>query len=375
MTYQTLCELFLLTLLAISCARIFFIQIGKQDALSVVPVIVFFLSLLNLLAFGFSVFGLLITVLSLFITIWNANALSRFNHQLVVDHYGVLFSIFSIINLILAITLGVFIFLYRPAKISTKKYSVNITTATYSGDSEAGFTEYKSPLKKKTAVIKKYEQKNAELKFKEQRTIVFVPGELTKTDFYEPFFVKLAHDGYTVYSADINTDDIKWFNNAFDFPPLKDFIMRYTKIKKPETYAAATNQKTENFVKQVIAALDIIAPSTQDNLFIVGDGEIIAAYTAAKLAKQNFIDGTFDLSSIKSYTTPGYGPVDSTEPFIANYLGQKRDPSFYMSSHIAGILEKSIEEVLNPPAKPVEPIPETAEPEISSEENLVTEQE
>ena len=83
-------------------------------------------------------------------------------------------------------------------------------------------------------------------------------------------------------------------------------------------------------------------------MFIAGDGESQASYSTIKIAQKDMVRGTFDLSTISSYTTPGYGPVESTDPVLAKILGYPRDGSFYMSSHIAGLLEKYIDGVLNP---------------------------
>ena len=352
MSYEFLSDLFLLVLLGLACARIFFIQIAHQDPLSVLPIIAFLLSILNLLAFGLSVFRILIFILALVVTLWNSNALSRFNHKLVVDHYGFLFSLSSIIHLILIIVLAVFVILLHPAKIDTKKYGVTITSEVYAGSTESGFSDYTSPSQKRSLFIKKYTSKDKTANpFPESRTIIFVPGELSAVDFYEPFFVKLARDGYTVYAADFFADDTKWFSNIFDFKPFRRFVMLFCKEKNQGAYNRAINQKDENFVKEVLALIKQVSPSKSDKVFVVGDGQNQTVYATIRQAEKNRVRATFDLSSIQSYSTPGYGPIESTDPFLAKYLGFKRDGSFYMSSHIAGILEKSINDVMAPAVK------------------------
>lgn len=372
MTYELLCELFLLALLGAACARIFFMQAAKQDPLSIFPIVAFILSILNILAFGISIFRILIIILAFVVAVWNTNALSRFRHKLVVDHYGILFSLASIVNLILIIVLAVFIIILRPGKIDTKKYGVTITSQTYAGSVEEGFYEYTSPSQNRSVFVKKYTSTDETFNpFKESRTIIFVPGELSDVQSYEPFFVKLAHDGYTVYSADFYSKDIKWFGNLWDFKPFRKFAMLSCKQKKPEAYANATSQKSENFVKEVLALINIVSPSKSDRVFIAGDGESQASYSTIKIAGKDTVRGTFDLASISSYTTPGYGPVESTDPVLAKILGHPRDGSFYMSSHVAGLLEKYIDGVLNPApaAKPTETTEnqEPAVPEASNE--------
>ena len=349
MSYEVLTEIFLLGLIALSCARIFFMQAARLDYLAAVPLVAFLFSIFNLLAFGLSVFRILIVILALLVMLWNSNALSRLRHKLVIDHYGALFSLSSIIHLILAIVLIVFIILLRPGKIDTKKYGVTITTETYAGNLESGFGEYTTPSSPRTLFVKKYTSSDRSYNpFKESRVLIFVPGELSSTDLYEPFFVKLARDGYTIYSADFYTDDIKWFGNIWDFKPFRRFAMLFCKEKNKKAFEEATKNKSENFVKEVLALIKVVSPSKSDRVFVVGDGESQASYTAIKMAEKNRVRECFDISSISSYSTPTYGPIESTDPFLANYLGLKRDGSFYMSSHIAGILEKSINEYLNP---------------------------
>ena len=377
MTYELLSELFVLALIGLSCARIFFMQAARLDFLAVVPLITLILSILNLLSFGLSVFGILILGLALLVTLWNSNALSRLRHRLVVDHYGVLFSLSSIINLILAVVLVVFIIILRPGKIDTKKYGVSITSKVYAGTVEGGFHDYTSPSQKRTLFLKKYISTDVTSNpFNESRVIVFVPGELSSTDLYEPFFVKLARDGYTVYSADFYADDVPWFGNFWDNMPFRRFALLFCKEKKPEVYADAIKLKSENYVKSVLSLIKVVEPSKSDRVFVVGDGENPASYTAIRSAEKSVVRATFDIATIPSYSTPGYGPVESTDPFLANYLGLKRDGSFYMSSHVAGILEKSIDEAVNSARTKVENPTENAAENVdqkSTEENVAEE--
>ena len=375
MTYELLSELFILALIGLSCARIFFMQAARQDFLAVVPLVTFILSILHLLSFGLSVFGILILGLSLLVTLWNANALSRLRHRLVVDHYGVFFSLSSIINLILAVVLAVFIIILRPGKIDTKKYGVTITSKVYAGTVEGGFHDYTSPSQKRTLFLKKYISTDVTSNpFNESRVIVFVPGELSSTDLYEPFFVKLARDGYTVYSADFYSDDVPWFGNFWDNQPFRRFALLFCKEKKPEIYAEAIKHKSENYVKSVLALIKMVEPSKSDRVFVVGDGENQSVYTEIRGAEKSVVRGTFDIGTISSYSTPGYGPVESTDPFLAKYLGFKRDGSFYMSSHVAGILEKSIDEAVNSARPKVEkPAEDVAKEDSAKEESAAKE--
>ena len=259
--------------------------------------------------------------------------------------------------------MGVFAYLYRPAKIDRKKFNVEVTVKNYSGTLDEGLSEYSNPINLKSASIKKYVSKDEDPNAP-KKIIAFIPSESSRLDFYEPFFVKLAHDGYTVYAANFYTKDLHYFNSVFDIEPFRSSLFIAHKFMDNPKYEAALENQTENLARQFIALQKLIPTTAQDSLFLVGDGVPKASFSTA--SKNRNVKGSFDLSAIPTYSTPGYGPIESTYPILAKYMDLERDETFYMASHIAGIVEKSAQEILNPPPAPVEEEPaENAESEAS----------
>ena len=369
MTYQTLSELILLLLLAISAGRIFFIKNARLDPLSAVPLITLIFSMLQFFAFGLSIFEVLIFFLAFSLTIWNVRALARFKAKLVVDHYGILFVLISILNLILIIIVGVFAVLYRPVRIDMKKFNVDITTKSYSGSLDEAYSEYENPVRPKSASVKKYESKNAEPD-EPKKIIAFIPSESSRLEFYEPFFAKLARDGYTVYAASFPTTDVHYFNSVLDVEPFRSSILTKYKYLGHKNYDKAMENKEKNLVREFTALLKLIPTGPQDSIFLVGDTVPHTAYLSATLNTTNkAVKGSFDLGTIPGYYTAGYGPVESGYPVFAKLLGYERDGTFYMASHIAGKLESYIQESLS---VKTEMHPHEIETESDDTENLTT---
>ena len=47
------------------------------------------------------------------------------------------------------------------------------------------------------------------------------------------------------------------------------------------------------------------------------------------------IDRVFVMNSVPEYKTPGWGPVENTEPAFARKLGFEKDNGFYISNFLA----------------------------------------
>ena len=341
MTNQTLGELLLLILLGISCARIFFTRSARLDPLSALPLITLVLCVLFLVAFGLTGINVLITAIAFFNFIWNIRSLVRFHNKLVVDHFGIMFIIVSIFNLIAVIVLTVFVIIYRPAKINTKTYAVQTSRQRYCLKENA-YSECSSPIDYATLIVDKYTGETSSGK-----SILLMPGFLSSSSMYEPFCVKLAHDGYTVYSAQLFGKEAVWFGDIRDSRFLRRFCMMYSERNNPEEFEEALKHKDEYYSKLSSALIPIISADSTDKLYIVTDG---ADLTSGSMLSNMFngkkaCDGIFDLAVIPTYSTPEYGPIEQTYPLLAKfYFDIERDGTFYMSSHIATILERSIEQ-------------------------------
>ena len=340
MTNQTLGELLLLLLMGLSCARIFFTRQARLDPVSILPLITLVLSLILQLAFGLTAFNILITAMALLNFIWNIRALLRLHHKLLVDHFGILFINFSVLNLIAVIVLSVFVIIYRPAKINTKTFAVQTSQQRYC-QKEGAYVECTSPIDYATLIVSKYTGQS-----QNGKSVLLLPGVLSSRSMYEPFCVKLAHDGYTVYSAELFGKEAVWFGDLRDSRFLRRFCMNYAMQEKPEEYEEAIKNKDVYYSKLSSAILPTISEDSTDNFYIVTDGADLTLPLAAKKADGRSYDGIFDLASIPTYPTPGYGPIEQTYPLLAKQFGLERDGTLYMSSHIATVLERSIEQTI-----------------------------
>ena len=343
MTNQTLSELLILFLCALSSARVFFIEDTRRDPISVVPLIAFILSLLSIAAFGLSFAELLVSAMALNVFIWNFRALLRLKAQLVIDHYNVLFIIVSILNLILTLLLGIYIVLNCPVKVDfNKKFSVKESTYSYYGNFSSGFKRIDKIFQLNSATVKKYEKKAAAISESDRgwgKCIIFVPNEKTSIRTYEPLFAKLAYDGYTVYAAEFNSPDYTFFGDYRDFRLWRRFFCRKDKISKQ------TSLKNTSLTYNALSSIlkEGMGLKKDSFVFAVADTGYKDSNLTLNSISPDLIFGSFDLTSISDYKSPGWGPVEQSDIIRAKKLGLKRDSSLYTASHLAAAVEQQVE--------------------------------
>jgi len=347
MTDQTISELLVLFLLAFSCARIFFHFQVRSDTLSILPLVSLIISVLNFFAWGISAVDLVVFLLAFFITIWNIRALLRLNAQLVIDHFGPLFTIVSIVNLVLVIAVGIIIFKYRPVPVNKQKEAVSETCTSYTGSFTEGFTVGKKPFQNTTARIWKYMPlyntiTDSSGKTAANTVVLFIGDKCANTALYRPFLYKLAHDGYTVYSAEFYAKDMRWLGNPKDFEIARRFSFCWKKLQKPLQYNVCKITLSENIIKEYKTFANLVFGdvSPKEIVVLAGDELATEALPHAKDACP-IADDTFNIASVSGYTS-AYGPVEQSEPLLAKILGKDRDTTGYMSAHLAHELEKSI---------------------------------
>lgn len=355
-------ELLILLLLLIATSRFFYIKKVKTDPLCLLPLISFLISILNIFAYGISLFEMILFILSFTVTIWNIRALLRFSANMVIDHYGFWFIFISTINLLITIAVTVFIIHYRPVYVDKAKFNLQETSESLSGNLETGFYESENIFAKKTAFFHTYTKKVLETpvesseivnqfvkdQVREPKNIIlFLPSLASTTDTYLPFFAKLAFDGYTVYTADFYTSDATFFNDYRDLKILRTTNAENLKIRDPKNYIKMTSSNVIYYNRAYEALINYADIQEGDFVFVVGDGDCPEALKNMITYHSDKIQGYFDLSETEGYTTPGFGPIEQTNPFNANYLGQKRDKTLYMSSHIATALENHFQDAKN----------------------------
>lgn len=340
MTNQTLSQLLVLLLCGISSARIFFSKDSETDPVATVPAFALVTALLNIAAFGSGPFELANLLISFLTFCVNFRALLRFNARLIVDHFSIPFVLGSIINLILTALLLAATLYFCPAKADLKKFKVKETSYSYYGNFSQGFKQIDKFFSLNSVIVKKYEQKSP--KSEGERLILFVPNECTSISDYEPFFVKLARDGFTVYAAEFYSSDVHYFNDWRDLKPFRRQFMRYAKLFNQKLYKKAVAHKTQNIIDQYEALSSMLNIKSGTFTFAISDTGLEDKGEALHSVNPQTVYGNFDLSEIPSYPTPGWGPVQQTDPLIAKKFGLKKDRKLYMSSHIATVAEEKI---------------------------------
>ena len=255
-----------------------------------------------------------------------------------VDHYNPLFILISIINIIPTAILLAAIFYFRPAEVNLKKYDVTRETKFLTGNISEGLKEIETPLEKKTVKLTTYVPKEHNGK-----TVLFVPPKTTDSTTYQPFFAKLAHDGYLVHTIDCYMNEISWMDGIAGLDVFTKFNFIKLKRSGEENYKKYIIHHPFNYMREYEAIVQASNVKKEDFVFLVTEQDYGSIMPRIQSAHNDVIDGTFDLSTIKSYSTPGYGPVEQTNPLLANVLGKERDHTAYMASHIAKELEKVID--------------------------------
>ena len=340
MKQQTIGEMTILFILLLSSARVFFIHSERKDPLSVGPVTALACSVLSIFAWGVWVQELLVLALSLWVFIWNFHAFMRLNDNLIIDHYSPPFIFISMINCLLVAVALLFVFFFRPVHTNLKKAGVEKQVSRLCGNLKAGFTESDEMFAKRSMDFAVYKAAGEGEK-KTKGTIVFLPSECATVSLYEPFLVKLARDGYTVYSADFYSDDTKPEDSIFYRRETRRFTFVRSRLKDSEAYKSWCEEKKQPLFLAMFEAMKKLVPS-DEKLIVVGDGLPKDVYLTL-LWKDDLYDRCFDIASINDYKTPGWGPVEQTDPLLASMLGFSRDGALYTSNRMASVLEQMIE--------------------------------
>ncbi|MBQ9538234.1 MAG: hypothetical protein IJU95_03100 [Treponema sp.] len=347
MKQQTLSELTILLLLLISSARVFFIHSERKDPLSIAPLVALVCSALGILAWGVWVQELVVLSISLWVFIWNFRALLRLNENLIVDHYSPLFILISSINCALTVMAIAFVFYFRPVNVNLKKAAVEKTVSHLSGKLKEGFIESEDFKTQKTLDFISYKPSGTEVESKAEHkgTILFLPSECASVDIYEPFLSKLARDGYTVYGADYYGDEYK--PDAMTAVAYRREVRRFSfvrsRLSDSESYKLWCENQKEGFFLSMFDNMEKLIPSGE-KLIVVGDGLPKDLYVSLIWKNERF-SRCFDIASINDYKTPGWGPVEQTDPLLAMILGYPRDSALYTSNRTASVLEQMIEAV------------------------------
>ncbi len=342
---QTISELLILFIILYSFLRIFFKTKIKSDSIAILPVISLIFSILSIIAWGVTETELIVFVLAFFNVVWNFRAIIRLNARLIVDQYSILFILISLLNIVLAVTAAVFIYINRPVRCEPKKYTISVSEFYYKGSFEKGFVEYQKGFGLPTAKIRRY---SPEEYYADQRvTLFFIPEKSTSIRTYEPYLIKLSQCGYTVYAAEFYSPDRTYAGKIKDFSLLRRFVLHIKQLSSPQEYEELLKSKKFLLAEEYTALASLAGSiSVKGDFIFIGDKTQANGF-AIQQTGLNTPSLTIDLSKTAGYTSAGFGPVEQTDPLTGRFLGLKRDHSLYMSAHLAKETEALVKDYIH----------------------------
>jgi hypothetical protein len=356
-------ELLVLTLLVISCARVFFIQNAKIDSATVIPAAAFLFSLCTFVVWGAEIPLVLCLALSLLVMLTNFRALHRFCSHLYVDHYSIVFSIFSILELVLSLILLVLVVLFRPVHYTAKKFNAVKTRTLLSGSFATGLEQTERLFSKASGILYTYAPAStvttAESTERSSKPcIIFVPGKRANVIQYEPYFLFLAQKGYTVCAAEFYSSEMKWFSPAADTKFLRraaGVLLSLRNQKDYDSFAKKTSDQTaQEYAALAKTVLGIKGTGTP--LFVVTDGIDTATTVKIITAVRKNCTGYFPLARIHEYKTSGYGFVEQTDVWLGKALGVERDSSLFIPRYAANKTIAAAESSIKPHKRTAAPV-------------------
>lgn len=354
-------ELLILFLLILNCSRMFFLKYGKVDSLTILAPICVILSVLQILAWNANFFSIILLIISVFAFFVNFRALLRFLSRLYVDHYSVAFKTGALIVLILSVCEVAAIIYFFPANFNLSRRNVKKETIRLSGSFSGGFeksgffaisdgTVFKYERKNKTTESESKADETNETETNEpiatenpaKNPIIIIPDKRADSESYEPLAILLAEKGFTVYSADFYSNDLRWFHNAADSKYLRRMFMRFDYRKNPVQFNAKKEFFSYNSGKEIEAIVKFAenenalqeSGNPGEKVFVISDW--MSENALEDFAKQNKerVSGTMKLSEQAEYKTKGFGFVHFTEPFIEYIFAPQKNLSENLSENI-----------------------------------------
>lgn len=334
-------ELLIFFLLFLTNSRVLYVRNEKRDAMVILAPLSLFLVLLHILAWGLDIYNLYALILSILVLLSNFHALFRYSENLYIDHYSFLMLFWTIITSILSIGGIVILIIFYPINYNNKKLNINEKTSYYEGSIRSGFTE-KTVFGRTNMVLHEFtpavsvktDAPDSTLTTEPQDLVIlYLADKRSETEYSKNYLQLLASKGYSICSADIYTDDIKWLGIKAEARFYRRAAMITKSLFYPQEYALDNTKYTYNTTSELEALLPMLKEyyTQQENysdkvkFFIISDemGSRATEYFAKK--NEELIAGYLLLNSIPEYKSDGYGFISQTEPLLARILGIKRD--------------------------------------------------
>mgnify|MGYP002626150984 CR=1 FL=1 len=359
-----LAQVLVLAMLFFCSVRIFFLKKARVDCFAVFSPVALVFSLLIFFCFDFTLVNAVVFALALFVFFTNFRSALRLAANLIVDSYSLVFIIFSVLELILIVSLAAVIIIFRPVKYTAKDFGISKTQLSLTGNiSNLRIRESYFSGERFSGNLFVYEplardEINAEL-YKGNPVIVFAPGIRATVQNYEPFLMILAQKGYKVISADFYTSDAHLLPNYFG----NDFLNSTIESKFLRRFAAIhlENTQEENFKKileeekplatkkySALTRLALELYGDETKVFYVVDGvdydSIFAVIEEFNTEPYSNAAGFFAMNRVDEYKTSGYGFIEQTDVLLAKMKGIDRENKFFIPRYVANKTIEAIQE-------------------------------
>ncbi len=326
MVYPILGQILIISIILINCLRIFFLKFGKIDSLTVLAPLSVLLCIFQIIAWKVDFFSIILLGIAIFDFFINFRALLRFASGLYVDHYSIGFKIGAIFTIVISFFYLITLIFFFPISIFDNKFNSECETVRVFGSFRSGFR--KSHF---------FEKSSGEINFftspkKSNGVVLFFPDKRADTERYIPFLKSLSEKGYTVVSADLYANDIKWFYSVKDFKIFRRFFMIQSSIFNPALFESQREFYLYNSMQECKAVYDyaknIFPEETQ--YFMIGDEMTFPGIKEFSKENKNILKilNISDFVESSTSSARGYGFVQNLDLLLADYLKLDRELNF-----------------------------------------------
>lgn len=370
MSSPVLGELLILFLLIMNCSRIFFLKYGKVDSLTILAPLCVVLSVLQIVSWNADEFSILLLIISLFAFFTNFRALLRFVSGLYVDHYSIAFKLGAFLILLFSIAEAAVLIYFFPYEMPVSKYGVTQEKFRVSGNFTGGFDEAET-FSLADGVIYKFEP--AETSAKKSQALILVSDKRGDSRAYLPYMILLAQKGYTVYTGDFYSKDVRWLHSFADSRFLRRVIILSDYFRNPVQFMAQKEFFAWNSSKEIEAVLNFARENSASDIdvqfgetlpaedssaetspaemkfFVVGDWMSNVALDDFVKSKPEDVLDVIKLTDFSEYTTPGFGFIYQVYPIEAFLMNRIRIRNNDEPKKIAELTAGKIKSIVGEP--------------------------
>lgn len=341
-------------LIAVCSGRVLFTK--RENALCVLSIAALLISAAQIAVNGADCVSLVLCALSILVFIMNFHALGRLASSLIVDHYNPLFTVFSLVSLLLAAGLGGVTLYFADIAVTPrmmKEMNVSKKEVRYNGSFEAGFNECKL-FERSRAQITIYSNQAAQRTSQsdtDRPVVILAADKRAGNASYEAYMAFLASEGYTVITGEFSEG--RWARPPFSSLPIRRLSLLLLWLLDTREFSRQHEFYTFAIIKEYKALLDIAdALYGEDARCLVSDemSKVAAETAAANLCKGGYfpqsaasaIYPVFHLENV--LIAPGLGFVQQADPLLAWYLKLPRNRTLDEPKKAAALTAKMIAE-------------------------------